>query len=79
MALCDAITHIGCEVTGRLTTIFVDSLHRLLHELIEVRAARMAVAEGALHHDLRLTEVLDLPAHTHLQRIILRSQCTYFL
>ena len=79
VALCDTVTHIGCEVAGRLTTVFVDGLHRLLHELIEVCAARMAVAEGALHHDLWLAEVLDLPAHTHLQRIILRCQCTYFL
>ena len=67
MTLCNAIAHIGGKVAGRLAAVVVDRLHGLLDELIQMGAAGMAVAEGALHHDLGLGKILDLPAHTHLQ------------
>ena len=71
MTLCDAVAHIGGKIAGRLAAVIVDRLHGLLDELIQMSAAGMAVAEGALHHDLGLGKVLDLPAHTHLQRVVL--------
>ena len=71
MPLCDAVAHIGGKIAGRLAAVIVDRLHGLLDELIQMGTAGMAVAEGALHHDLGLCKVLDLPAHTHLQRVIL--------
>ena len=71
MALCDAVAHIGGKVAGSLAAVIVDRLHGLLDELIQMGTAGVAVAEGALHHDLGLGKILDLPAHTHLQRVIL--------
>ena len=71
VALCDAVAHIGGEITGSLAAVVVDGLHSLLDELIQMGAAGVAVTKGALHHDLGLCKVIDLPAHTHLQRIIL--------
>ena len=71
MTLCDAVAHIGGKIAGRLAAVVVDRLHGLLDELIQMGAAGMAVAEGAFHHDLGLGKVLDLPAHTHLQRVVL--------
>jgi len=71
MTLCDAVTHIGGKIAGRLAAVIVDRLHGLLDELIQMGAAGVAVAEGALHHDLGFGKILDLPAHTHLQRVVL--------
>ena len=71
MTLCDAIAHIGGKVAGSLAAVVVDGLHGLLDELVQMGTAGVAVAKGAFHHDLGLGKVLDLPAHTHLQRVIL--------
>ena len=71
MTLCNAITHIGGKIAGRLAAVIVDRLHGLLDELVQMGTAGMAVAKGAFYHDLGLGKVLDLPAHTHLQRVIL--------
>ena len=71
VALCDAVAHIGGEVAGSLAAVVVDCLHSLLDELVQMGAAGVAVTKGALHQDLGLGKVLDFPAHTHLQRVIL--------
>ena len=72
MTLCDAVAHISGKIAGSLAAVVVDRLHGFLDELIQMGAAGVAVAEGAFHHDLGLGKILDLPAHTHLQRVILR-------
>ena len=46
----------------------------LLHQPRQVRAAGVAVAEGVLQQDLRLADVLLIPAGAHLQRVKLRPQ-----
>ena len=71
MTLCDAVAHISGKIAGSFAAVVVDRLHGFLDELIQMGAAGMAVAEGALHHDLGLCKILDLPAHTHLQRVVL--------
>ena len=71
VALCDAVAHIGCKIACSLAAVGVDCLYSLLHKLIQMGAAGVAVAKGALHQDLGLGKVLDFPAHTHLQRVIL--------
>ena len=79
MTLCDAVAHIGGEVAGSLAAVVVDCLHSLLDELVQMGAAGVAVTKGALHQDLGLGKVLDLPAHTHFQRVIFGCQCADFL
>ena len=79
VALCNAVAHIGCKVAGGLAAVFVDRLHCLLDELIQMGAAGMAVTKGALHQDLGLGKVIHLPAHTHLQRVIFGCQRADFL
>ena len=79
VALCNAVAHIGCKVAGGLAAVFVDRLHGLLDELIQMGAAGVAVAKGALHHDLGLCKVVHLPAHADLQRIVFRCQFTHCL
>ena len=53
--------------------------YSLLHKLIQMGAAGVAVAKGALHHDLGLCKVIHLPAHADLQRIVFRCQFTHCL
>ena len=79
MTLCDAVAHIGGKIAGSLAAVLVDRLHGLSDELIQMSAARVAVAEGAFHQDLGLGKVLDLPAHPHLQRVVFRCQRADFL
>ena len=79
MTLCDAIAHIGGKIAGSLAAVLVDRLHGLSDELIQMGAARVAVAEGAFHQDLRLCKILDLPAHPHFQRVVFRCQRADFL
>ena len=79
MALCNAVTHIRGKISCCLSAVLIDGLDCLFRELIQMRASRMAVAIGALHHNLRLCKVFHLPAHSHLQRIIFRCQCSYCL
>ena len=79
VALCNAVAHIGCKVAGSLAAVFVDRLHCLLDELIQMGAAGVAVAKGALHQDLGLGKVIHLPAHAHLQRVIFGCQRADFL
>ena len=71
VALCDTVAHIGRKIACSLAAVGVDCLYSLLHELIQMGAAGVAVAKGALHHDLGLCKVLDLPAHTHFQGVVL--------
>ena len=79
VTLCDAVAHIGGKIACSLAAVGVDSLHGLLHKLIQMGAAGVAVAEGALHHDLRLFQILYLPAHTDLQRVIFRRKLAHCL
>ena len=79
VALCDAVAHIGCKIACSLAAVGVDCLYSLLHELIQMGAAGVAVAKGALHHDLGLCKVVHLPAHADLQRIVFRCQFTHCL
>ena len=79
MTLCDAVAHIGGKVAGSFAAVVVDGLHGLLDELIQMGAAGVAVAKGAFHYDLGLGKVIDLPAHTHLQRVVFWCQCADFL
>ena len=79
MTLCDAVAHISGKIAGSLAAVVVDRLHGFLDELIQMGAAGVAVAEGAFHHDLGLGKILDLPAHTHFQRVIFGCQCADFL
>ena len=48
MTLCDAVAHISGKIAGSLAAVVVDRLHGFLDELIQMGAAGMAVAEGAL-------------------------------
>ena len=79
VALCDTVAHIGCKIACSLAAVGVDCLYSLLHELIQMGAAGVAVAKGALHHDLGLCKVIHLPAHADLQRIVFRCQFTHCL
>ena len=79
VALCNAVAHIGGKVASGLAAVFVDRLHCLPDELIQMGAAGVAVAKGALHHDLGLCKVVHLPAHADLQRIVFRCQFTHCL
>ena len=76
MPLCNAVTHIRGKISCRLSAVLVDSLDCLFCEPVQMCAPRMAVAVGALYHNLRLCKVFHLPAHSHLQRIIFRCQCS---
>ena len=79
MSLRDAIAHIGGKVPCGLAAVGVDRLHSLPDELVQMGAAGVAVTEGALHQDLGLCQILDLPAHTDLQGIVFRGQLADFL
>ena len=53
--------------------------NRFIDQLQQMRAAGMAVAEGAFHHDLGLGQVLCPPAHAHAQRVHFRCDLSNFL
>ena len=72
MALSHAVAHICGVVPGSLSAVVVHSPDGLLYKNVQVAGARVAVAVGALHHDLRLCQILYLPAHTHPQGVHLR-------
>ena len=79
MPLGDAVAHIGGKVAGGLAAVLIDGLHGLPDELVKMGTAGMAVTEGAFHHDLRLAQVTDRPAHADFQRIVFRCQRADFL
>ena len=79
VSLCDTVAQIGGKIAGGFAAVLVDRLHGLSYKLIEMRAAGMAVAKGALHHDLGFAQVINRPSHADLQRIALRGQRTYLL
>ena len=72
VALGHTVTDVGGEVAGRLAAVVLHAGHRLLHQAQQMGTARVAVAEGALHHDLGLGQVLHRPAHAHAQGVLLR-------
>ena len=79
VSLRDTVAQIGGKIAGSFAAVLVDSLYGLSYKLIEMRAAGMAVAKGALHDDLRLGQVVDRPTHADLQRIALRGRRTDLL
>ena len=79
MALCHAVAHVGGKIPGSLAAVVVHAADSLFHKDIQVAGARMAVAVGALHHDLGLAQVIDRPAHAHAQGVHLRGQGTDLL
>ena len=66
-------------LAGGFAAVLVDRLHGLSYKLIEMRAAGMAVAKGALHHDLGFAQIINRPSHADLQRIALWCKCAYLL
>ena len=79
VSLCDTVAQIGGKIAGGFAAVLVDRLHGLSYKLIEMRAAGMAVAKGALHHDLGFAQIINRPTHADLQRIALWGQRTYLL
>ena len=79
MSLGDPVAHVGRKIARGFAAALIDTLHSLLDKAVQMRGTRVAVAEGALHHNLGLVQVFDLPAHSHPERIHLRSKFTYFL
>ena len=77
VALRDAVAYVRGVVPGALASLIAYALDCGLDELVEMRRARMAVAEGAFNHDLRLVQILYRPSHPDLQRIVLRCQLAY--
>ncbi len=53
-ALALAVTYVRAEVPGPAAAGFGYALFGGLHQLIQMPGARVAVAEGALHKNLRL-------------------------
>ena len=79
MSLGDPVAHVGRKIARGFAAALIDTLHSLLDKAVQMRGTRVAVAEGALHHDLGLVQVFDPPAHSHPERIHLRSKFSYFL
>ena len=74
MALGAAVADVGGVVLGRLAAALIHAVDRLLHHLVEVRAAGVGVAVDALHHDLGSEDVGILPAAAHFQGVELGPQ-----
>ena len=79
VSLCDTVAQIGGKIAGGFAAVLVDRLHGLSYKLIEMRAAGMAVAKGALYHDLGFAQIINRPSHADLQRIALWCKCAYLL
>ena len=79
VSLRHAVADVGGEVSRRPAARTGHGGHNLLRQAQQMRAAGMAVAKGAFHHDLRFTKILHGPAHAHAQRILLRGQGAYVL
>ena len=74
-----SVADIRAEVARAKTALLRDAPAGRLDQPVQMAAARMAVAEGALNHDLRLDKVLALPARADPQGIQLRRQAAHSL
>ena len=74
MSLGDAVADIRNEIPRSAAAGGPDAFHDEVGELQQMGAARMGIAERALHQDLRFFQIFQGPAHSDLQRIVLRSQ-----
>ena len=72
MSLGNPVADIGGIVSGASSSGIFDSAHGFFHKLVQVGAPRMAVTEGAFHHDLRLVKIGCCPAHAEFKRVVFR-------
>ena len=79
VALRHAVADVGREIERGLAARAVGAGLRLLRETQKVRGARVALSVGAFNEDLRLPEILGLPAHAHAQRVHFRRDFADFL
>ena len=63
MPLGNAVTYVCGKIPGSLSARIRDSPHSFIHQLVQMGAARMAVAKCTLNHNLWFVQVLHLPPH----------------
>ena len=68
-ALRTAVADVRRVIFCRLSALFIHAVHRLLHHLIQVKASGMRIAVNTFNHNLRLFDVLVIPARAHIQCI----------
>ena len=78
-ALAFPVADVRAVVARAEATGLSNALPGGLHQLIQMSAAGVAVAEGALDHDLRLGEILALPAGAQAKGIHFRRKSAHFL
>ena len=66
MSLSDSIADVGSIIPGTSSSRVFYPAHGLFHKLVQMGTSRVAVAEGAFHHDLGLLQIGGRPAHTEL-------------
>ena len=79
MPLRNPVTDICRIITRTLTAFLCDSLYCLFYKKIQMGTSRMTVSECTLNHNLWLGQIFYRPSHSHLQRIVFRRKCSYFL
>ena len=71
-----AVANIGHEVMGGTSTCGLNTGICLSHQLIQMGATGVTMPVAAFHDNLRLAQLLDLPAATQPERIQFRCQLT---
>ena len=79
MPLRHTVADIRGKIAGGPAARLLDAIRRAVNQLKQMSAARVAVAECALDHDLGLGQILHRPAHAHAQRVLLRRELANLL